>query len=175
MTVTIVKSALIAAIQIATTTIVKLECPEYSAAGIFSGDFGQAMKRYECALSGLCEMREKDAMSLPHAKSGDIVSVKPLGLQLPQTLPHAIVRSAHLELIRTVLHAGKSVHEHKIDGEMVIQCIEGRIGVNAHGRRIVLEPGELLFLDGGVLHAMDAETDSSALLILSRAGDEQRH
>jgi len=108
-------------------------------------------------------------MSLPHAKSGDIVSVRPLGAQLAQTLPHAIARGDQLELIRTILHAGKSVHEHKIDGEMAILCIEGRLGVNAHGRRLILEPGELLYLEGGVLHAMDAEVDSSALLILTRS------
>ena len=110
-------------------------------------------------------------MSLPHAKSGDVVSIRPLGTQLAQALPHAIVRGDQLELIRTVLHAGKSVHEHKIAGEMAIQCIEGRIGVNAHGRRIVLEPGELLYLEGGVLHAMDAEVDSSALLVLTRSSE----
>ena len=112
-------------------------------------------------------------MSLPHAASGDVVRVRPLGAQLAQTLPHAIVRGKQLELIRTVLHAGKSVHEHKIDGEMAIQCIEGRIGLNAHGRRIVLEPGELVYLEGGVLHAMDADTDSSALLVLVRDGDRK--
>lgn len=91
-----------------------------------------------------------------------------MGSPFAQALPHAIVRGDQLELIRTVLHAGKSVHEHKIDGEMVILCIEGRLGVNAHGRRMMLDPGELLFLEGGVLHAMDAEVDSSALLILTR-------
>lgn len=108
-------------------------------------------------------------MSLPHAKSGDVVSLRPLGAQLAQTLPHAIVKGRRLELIRTVLHAGKSVHEHKISGEMAILCIEGRLGVNAHGRRIILHPGELVYLEGDVLHAMDAEIDSSALLVLSRS------
>ncbi len=107
-------------------------------------------------------------MSLPHAKSGDVVSVRPMEGQLAQAVPHAIVRGNQLELIRTVLHAGKSVHEHKIDGEMAVLCVEGRLGVNAHGRRMMLEAGELLYLEGGVLHAMDAEVDSSALLILTR-------
>lgn len=113
-------------------------------------------------------MSRENLMSLPHAKSGDVVSLRPLGAELAQTLSHAIVKGKQLELIRTVLHAGKSVHEHKIDGEIVIQCIEGRIGINAHGRRIVLTPGELVYLEGGVLHAMDAEVDSSALLVLVR-------
>lgn len=107
-------------------------------------------------------------MSLPHAKSGDVVSLSPLGAQLAQAVPHAIVKGRQLELIRTVLHAGKSVHEHKIAGEMTILCVEGRLGVNAHGRRVILQPGELLYLEGGALHAMDAETDSSALLVLVR-------
>ncbi len=107
-------------------------------------------------------------MSLPHANSGDVVDLKPLGERLPAAISTAIVRTAHLELIRSVLHRGRSVPEHKVDGELTIQCIEGRLSVQAHGRTIALAPGDLLFLAGGVAHAVHAEEDSSALLTLVR-------
>ncbi len=107
-------------------------------------------------------------MSLPHATSGDVISVTPLQEALPDALSTAIVRTPHFELIRSVLHKGRSVPEHKVNGELTIQCLEGKLDVHAHGRAIPLGPGELLFLAGGVPHSIDAAEDSSALLTLVR-------
>lgn len=107
-------------------------------------------------------------MSLPHASSGDVIDVTPLGERLPAAMSTAIVRTAHIELIRSVLHRGRSVPEHKVDGELTIQCIEGQLTVHAQGRAIALGPGELLFLAGGVPHSVEASEDSSALLTLVR-------
>lgn len=107
-------------------------------------------------------------MSLTHAASGDVISVQPLAGTLASAVSTAIVRTPHLELIRTVLHAGRSVPEHKIDGELTLQCIEGELRVNAHGRKITLIPGQMLFLGGAVPHAVTAVKDSSALLTLLR-------
>ena len=107
-------------------------------------------------------------MSLPPATSGDVIDVKPLGAELPAAISTAIVRTAHLELIRSVLHKGRAVPEHKVDGELTIQCIEGKLSVRAHGLTIALAVGELLFLAGGVPHSIAADEDSSALLTLVR-------
>lgn len=107
-------------------------------------------------------------MSLVHAGSGDVISVRPLADALPNAVSTAIVRTSHLELIRTVLHAGRRVPEHKTSGELTLQCIEGELIVRAHGRDITLTPGQMLFLDGGVPHAVEAVKDSSALLTLLR-------
>lgn len=107
-------------------------------------------------------------MSLPHATSGDVISVTPLSDELKVAVSTAIVRTAHFELIRSVLHEGRSVPEHQVDGELTIQCIEGKLEVHAHGRKISLGPGELLFLAGGTPHSVEAVEDSSALLTLVR-------
>jgi quercetin dioxygenase-like cupin family protein len=111
-------------------------------------------------------------MSLLHAASGDVVSLQPLGDGLASAKSTAIVRTPHLELIRTVLHAGRSIPEHKIDGELTLQCIEGELCVSAQGRKITLAPGQMLFLGGGVPHAVEAVKDSSALLTLLRVKAE---
>lgn len=113
-------------------------------------------------------------MSLVHAGSGDVVSVRPLADALPTAISTAIVRTPHLELIRTVLHAGRRVPEHHIDGELTLQCIEGELIVRAHGRDISLVPGQMLFLDGGVPHAVEAVKDSSALLTLLRVNSAKK-
>ena len=107
-------------------------------------------------------------MALPHATSGDVIDVTPLGERLGGAVSTAIVRTAHLELIRSVLHKGRAVPEHKVDGELTIQCIEGKLIAHAHGLKISLAAGELLFLAGGVPHSIEAEEDSSALLTLVR-------
>lgn len=107
-------------------------------------------------------------MSLPHAASGDVIDLRPLGAQLPAAISTAIVRTAHLELIRSVLHRGRSVPEHQVDGELTIQCLEGRLSVQAHGRVMTLVSGQLLFLAGGVPYTLQADEDSSALLTLIR-------
>lgn len=107
-------------------------------------------------------------MSLPHAHSGDVIALKPLGAGLPQATSTAIVRTPHLELIRSVLHKGRTVLEHTVAGDLTIQCIEGKLAVQAHGMTTMLLPGELLFLAGGVPHSIAADEDSSALLTLVR-------
>lgn len=107
-------------------------------------------------------------MALPHATSGDVIDVTPLRDRLASAMSTAIVRTAHLELIRSVLHKGRTVPEHKVDGELTIQCIEGKLVVHAHGMKIPLAAGELLFLAGGEPHSIAAEEDSSALLTLVR-------
>ena len=107
-------------------------------------------------------------MALPHAQSGDVISLEPLGEKLADAVSTAIVRTPHLELIRTVLHAGRRVPEHRVEGELTLQCMEGKLQVTAHGRDITLLPGQLLFLAGGVPHAVEALADSSALLTLLR-------
>ena len=107
-------------------------------------------------------------MALPHATSGDVIDVTPLRERMRGALSTAIVRTAHLELIRSVIRKGRTVPEHRVEGELTIQCIEGKLIVQAHGLNIPLGAGELLFLAGGVPHSVAAEEDSSALLTLVR-------
>lgn len=107
-------------------------------------------------------------MARPHALSGDVIRLEPLGKELANAVSTAMVRTPHLELIRTVLHAGRRVPEHRVEGELTLQCIEGKLQVTAHGSDVTLLPGQLLFLAGGVPHAVEAIEDSSALLTLLR-------
>ena len=107
-------------------------------------------------------------MSLPHASSGDLIDLHPYRQRLQEATSTAIVRTEHLELIRTVLHAGKSVPEHAVSCEMTIQCIEGFFTVRAHGKDIPLRAGQMIFLAAHVPHALSATEDASALLTLVR-------
>lgn len=106
-------------------------------------------------------------MALQHALPGDPISVRPLGDQLPLHKTVALFKSQQLEVIRLVLRAGKGLPPHQVPGEITIHCIEGEMDVTAHGKRHVLAPGQMLFLEGGVSHGVLALQDCSALVTIA--------
>ena len=65
-----------------------------------------------------------------------------------------------------VLQAGKALPPHKVPGEITIHCLEGRMAVGADGAQHVLAAGQLLYLDGGVMHDVRALDDASALVTI---------
>jgi quercetin dioxygenase-like cupin family protein len=105
-------------------------------------------------------------MSIPHAQSGQAISVAPFADVLTQQRTVALFKSEQLEVMRLVLLAGKSMPPHKIAGELTIQCLEGRLDVQVHGESTLLQPGELMFLLGAVPHSVTALEDASALVTL---------
>jgi len=106
-------------------------------------------------------------MAMPHALPGDSVDVAPLGPHLSSLKTHALFKSVDLEVIRLVLRAGKSLPSHKVPGELTIQCLEGALDVAVEGRSQVLRAGQLLYLAGGVPHAVRALEDASALVTIA--------
>jgi quercetin dioxygenase-like cupin family protein len=106
-------------------------------------------------------------MAMPHALPGDSVDVAPLGPRLSSLKTHALFKSVDLEVIRLVLWAGKSLPSHKVPGELTIQCLEGALDVAVEGRSQVLRAGQLLYLAGGVPHAVRALEDASALVTIA--------
>jgi quercetin dioxygenase-like cupin family protein len=105
-------------------------------------------------------------MSIPHAHSGQAISVAPLAHALAQQRTVALFKSEQLELIRLVLLAGKSMPPHKVSGEITIQCLEGRLDVQVQGMSTLLQAGELMFLLGSVPHSVTALEDASALVTI---------
>lgn len=106
-------------------------------------------------------------MAIPHARPGQVTDVRPLGARLLEARTVALFKSEHLEVIRLVLPAGKSMSPHKVPGEITLQCIEGCMDVTVDGQSHVLRAGELLYLMGGVAHGVTALDDTSALLTVA--------
>jgi quercetin dioxygenase-like cupin family protein len=103
-------------------------------------------------------------MAIPHAKPGDIVDVRPLGSALASSQSATLVRAAHVEVIRLVVPAGKEIAEHKAKGEIVVQCLEGRVAFTALGKTQDLEAGKLLYLPAGESHSVKGIQNASLLL-----------
>lgn len=102
-------------------------------------------------------------MSLHHACSGEVIDIRPLGGKLGESLSTALAKTEQLELMRLVLPGGRSIPEHRVAGEMTLQCVEGAVEVHAHGRTRVLHAGDMLYLEGGQPYALHAMEDASLL------------
>jgi quercetin dioxygenase-like cupin family protein len=105
-------------------------------------------------------------MAIPHAKSGEPVDVRPLGPQLASSRTATLVKTEHLEIIRLVIPAGKNIAEHRVAGELTVQCLEGRVTFKSGETQRELSPGMLLFLNGGEPHSLRAIEDSSVLVTI---------
>lgn len=90
----------------------------------------------------------------------------PLGTKLQTSLTHTILKAPQLELMRIVLLVGKEMHEHKVPGEITVQCIEGHLEFRAFEKVLMLAPGDLVHLPASELHSLKAIEDSSVLLTI---------
>ena len=110
-------------------------------------------------------------MAIAHAASGELIDIRPLGVNLRQTKSSTLVRADHLEVFRLVLPAGKTAPDHKAAGAITIQCLEGTAELDAHGRTQILFAGSMVYLSDAQPHAVKALEDSSLLVtvLLRRA------
>jgi quercetin dioxygenase-like cupin family protein len=105
-------------------------------------------------------------MAIPHAKPGEVVDVRPLGSTLPSSQTTTLVRAEQVEVIRIVVPAGKQIAQHKAKGEIVVQCLEGRVAFTAFGKTQNLEAGKLLYLPMGEPHSINGIENASVLLTI---------
>lgn len=109
-------------------------------------------------------------MALQHASSGQVIALQRGDDDGSQFSSIALAKTDDLELIRLVLPAGKTMPEHWVKGEITLQCLSGEIAVDAHGRTVALQGGEMLYLAGATPHALRATADSVALLTILLKG-----
>ena len=105
-------------------------------------------------------------MAITHAAPGQLVDVQPLGDQLSESRNVALFKTDELEVIRLVMPAGKTMPSHWVKGEIMIHCLEGAINLTAGGQTRKMMAGQLVWLEGGVDHALEAVQDSSLLLTI---------
>lgn len=107
-------------------------------------------------------------MSLHHPTSGELIDIRPLGDRLGEAASIALVRTPDIEVMRLILPKGRSVPEHHVPGEVILQCIEGTVEVQAHDRTQALQAGQMLYLQGNVPYALYALESASVLMTMLR-------
>lgn len=105
-------------------------------------------------------------MAIPHAASGELIDIRPLGKDLRNTTSSTLVRAQHLEVFRLVLPAGKEARDHKAAGAITIQCLEGTVELEAHGQIQTLRAQSMVYLADAEPHAVKALEDSSLLITI---------
>jgi quercetin dioxygenase-like cupin family protein len=115
-------------------------------------------------------------MAIPHAKSGDVIDVRPLGTSLKDQKTSTLIKTDSLEVLRLVIPAGTQIAEHQVPGEITVQCLEGEVVFDAGGTERKLSAGDFLFLAGGTPHALRAAKDSSVLvtILLNHKADARK-
>ena len=105
-------------------------------------------------------------MAIQHANPGEVVDVRPLGSALASTQTKTLVRAEQVEVIRLIVPKGKQIEEHKAKGEIVVQCLEGRVAFTVFGKAENLEAGKLLYLPRGEPHSVKGVENASLLLTI---------
>jgi quercetin dioxygenase-like cupin family protein len=105
-------------------------------------------------------------MASPQANVGELVDVRPSGSALAPSQRTILLRAEQLEIARLVVPAGKEIPEHKAKGEIVVQCLEGRVAYNVFGKTLTLEPGKLFHMPMGEPHSVTGIEDALLLLTI---------
>ena len=105
-------------------------------------------------------------MALQHAASGDRISLKRSDDDIASFTSVALAKTEHMELMRILVTKDKPIPDHKVDGEMSLVCLEGELEVDAYGKSTTLRPMEMMYLSGGVPHAIRANEDSVGLMTI---------
>jgi quercetin dioxygenase-like cupin family protein len=105
-------------------------------------------------------------MALHHAVSGEIVDIRPLGKKLKDSIPVTLVKTAHLQVFRYILLQGNEFAEHKVPGEITVQCLEGVVEFTSQNRKQMLQAGEFVYLTSDDPHALKGIKDASVLVTI---------
>jgi quercetin dioxygenase-like cupin family protein len=105
-------------------------------------------------------------MAIAHVQPGEVVDVRPLGSALADTKTRTLFKTENVEAVRMVMPAGKEIPEHEAPGEIIVQCLEGKVAFTAMGKTNELEAGQLLYLAAEEPHSVRCIEDASFLLTI---------
>jgi quercetin dioxygenase-like cupin family protein len=101
-------------------------------------------------------------VSVSHGKCTEVIDVRPSAAQQTTTL----IETSHLQVVQLAIPAGKQLPAHEAHGEVIVQCLEGRIGFSAEATSGHLVAGQLLYLPDGTKHQLRAVQDCAILMTI---------
>ncbi len=105
-------------------------------------------------------------MAMHHAPPGEVVDVRPLGSALADSKTTTLFKTENVEAVRIVMPAGKEISEHEAPGEIIVQCLEGKVAFTALGKTTELEAGQLMYLAAEEPHSVKCIEAASFLLTI---------
>jgi len=84
-----------------------------------------------------------------------------------------LVKYDDLRVVLIALRARARMPDHRTDGRLSIQVVQGHVQMRAEGRTFDLRTGRMLALDRGLPHDVEAVEDSTLLLTVAWPGRER--
>lgn len=81
-----------------------------------------------------------------------------------------LVKEQSFRVVLIALKQGATLSEHSAPGPLSIQVVSGRVKVAATERTVELSAGQLLVLESGIPHAVQAVEESQFLLTIAASG-----
>ena len=105
-------------------------------------------------------------MAMQHVRPGEVFDLAPSSSSPVNEFSVAIVKTKMFEAVRLVVLSGTSIKEHKFDGPIMLQCLEGRVLLGLSECTRELSDGHWLYLDGGTPHSISGIQDATLLLTI---------
>lgn len=81
------------------------------------------------------------------------------------TMP--LFKTERMRVLLVALRAGTKLSSHRADGPITVHVLEGRIAFSAESQTVTLADGQMLSLQAGLPHAVDAPEDAVFLLTVA--------
>jgi quercetin dioxygenase-like cupin family protein len=78
-----------------------------------------------------------------------------------------LLKGQQLRVMLVALHAGTTIPSHQAEGPITVQVIEGTLRFHAEADTLTLQAGQMVTLQGGIPHAVEAVEESAFLLTLA--------
>jgi quercetin dioxygenase-like cupin family protein len=86
-----------------------------------------------------------------------------------------LAKYADFRVVLISMKKGTRLNEHHADGRISIQCLRGRLGVQMPSKpQVDLMTGDILILDHGIRHDVDAIEESALLVTISWPGSHSQ-
>lgn len=113
--------------------------------------------------------------STEHGATFDLAAVeremrKESGYEHSGHLGRTLVRTSDLTVMLMVMRRGSHVAEHQANATASIQVLSGKVRLKLEARTVELTSGQLLALESGLRHNLEAPEDSAFVLTLGVHG-----
>jgi quercetin dioxygenase-like cupin family protein len=78
-----------------------------------------------------------------------------------------LFKTERMRVVLMALHAGATLSSHRADGPITVHVLEGRIHFSAELQTVTLTQGQMLTLQAGLPHAVEAPEESVFLLTVA--------
>ncbi len=78
-----------------------------------------------------------------------------------------LLKARGVRVVLVALHAGTVIPSHLADGPITVQVLEGQLEFSAESRGVTLAAGQLLTLQPGIAHGLEAKGECAFLLTIA--------